>query len=133
MTGVDEGRAGAGDGASASTATASAPAGGAGLVAGAPAKPHYAGARAILAASIGNALEWYDFSVYAFFAIYISRNVFPNQGSAAALINAFLIYGVAFVARPVGAVLLGAYGDRSGRRAASTTAAVTAFTVVFMV
>ncbi len=83
-------------------------------------KPHYAGARAILAASIGNALEWYDFSVYAFFAIYISRNVFPNQGSANALINAFLIYGVAFVARPVGAVLLGAYGDRSGRRAALT-------------
>jgi MFS transporter, MHS family, proline/betaine transporter len=84
------------------------------------AKPHYAGARAILAASIGNALEWYDFSVYAFFAIYISRNVFPNQGGASALINAFLIYGVAFVARPVGAVLLGAYGDRSGRRAALT-------------
>lgn len=82
--------------------------------------PHYAGARAILAASIGNALEWYDFSVYAFFAIYISRNVFPNQGGAAALIDAFLIYGVAFVARPVGAVLLGAYGDRSGRRAALT-------------
>ncbi len=77
-------------------------------------KPHYAGARAILAASIGNALEWYDFSVYAFFAIYISRNVFPNQGSAAALINAFLIYGVAFVARPVGAVLLGAYGGQVG-------------------
>jgi MHS family proline/betaine transporter-like MFS transporter len=84
------------------------------------AMPHYAGARAILAASIGNALEWYDFSVYAFFAIYISRNVFPNQGGAGALINAFLIYGVAFVARPVGAVLLGAYGDRSGRRAALT-------------
>jgi MFS transporter, MHS family, proline/betaine transporter len=95
----------AGAGASASTALA---------------KPHYAGGRAILAASIGNALEWYDFSVYAFFAIYISRNVFPNQGGAGALINAFLIYGVAFVARPVGAVLLGAYGDRSGRRAALT-------------
>src|ERR1700689_3471270 len=84
------------------------------------AKPHYAGARAILAASIGNALEWYDFSVYAFFAIYISRNVFPNQGGASAIINAFLIYGGAFRARPVGAVLLGAYGDRSGRRAALT-------------
>jgi MFS transporter, MHS family, proline/betaine transporter len=107
-SGVDEMRA-AGAGASAST------------LAGEPlAKPHYAGARAILAASIGNALEWYDFSVYAFFAIYISRNVFPNQGGASALINAFLIYGVAFVARPVGAVLLGAYGDRSGRRAALT-------------
>jgi MFS transporter, MHS family, proline/betaine transporter len=101
-------------------ASAGAGAGGGPALAAGVDRPHYAGARAILAASIGNALEWYDFSVYAFFAIYISRNVFPNQGSANALINAFLIYGVAFVARPVGAVLLGAYGDRSGRRAALT-------------
>ena len=86
----------------------------------APATARHAGARAILAASVGNALEWYDFSVYAFFAIYISRNVFVDTGGAAALINAFLIYGVAFVARPVGAVVLGAYADRSGRRAALT-------------
>jgi MFS transporter, MHS family, proline/betaine transporter len=84
------------------------------------ARPHYAGARAIVAASIGNALEWYDFSVYAFFAIYISRNVFVDSGGAVALIDAFLVYGVAFVARPVGAVVLGAYADRSGRRAALT-------------
>jgi len=83
-------------------------------------RPHYAGPRAILAASVGNALEWYDFSVYAFFAIYISRNVFVDAGGASALINAFLVYGVAFIARPVGAVLLGAYADRSGRRAALT-------------
>lgn len=86
----------------------------------APVAARHAGARAILAASIGNALEWYDFSVYAFFAIYISRNVFVDTGGAAALINAFLIYGVAFVARPVGAVVLGAYADRTGRRAALT-------------
>jgi MHS family proline/betaine transporter-like MFS transporter len=84
------------------------------------ARPHYAGGRAIFAASIGNALEWYDFSVYAFFAIYISRTVFVDKGDASALINAFLVYGVAFIARPVGAVLLGAYADRSGRRAALT-------------
>jgi MFS transporter, MHS family, proline/betaine transporter len=86
----------------------------------APAATRYAGARAILAASIGNALEWYDFSVYAFFAIYISRNVFVDTGGAAALIKAFLVYGVAFIARPVGAVVLGAYADRTGRRAALT-------------
>ena len=86
----------------------------------APSAARHAGARAILAASIGNALEWYDFSVYAFFAIYISRNVFVDTGGASALINAFLIYGVAFVARPVGAVVLGAYADRTGRRAALT-------------
>jgi MFS transporter, MHS family, proline/betaine transporter len=88
------------------------------------ARPHYAGGRAILAASIGNALEWYDFSVYAFFAIYISHNVFVDSGGAAALISAFLVYGVGFVARPVGAVVLGAYADRSGRRAALTLSLV---------
>ncbi len=87
---------------------------------GTPAAARHAGARAILAASIGNALEWYDFSVYAFFAIYISRNVFVDTGGASALINAFLVYGVAFIARPVGAVVLGAYADRAGRRAALT-------------
>jgi MHS family proline/betaine transporter-like MFS transporter len=93
-------------------------------VASAPAVPQYAGGRAILAASIGNALEWYDFSVYAFLAIYISRTVFVDKGDASALINAFLVYGVAFIARPVGAVLLGAYADRSGRRAALTLALI---------
>jgi MFS transporter, MHS family, proline/betaine transporter len=92
--------------------------------ASASAVPQYAGGRAILAASIGNALEWYDFSVYAFLAIYISRTVFVDTGDASALIKAFLVYGVAFIARPVGAVLLGAYADRSGRRAALTFALI---------
>ena len=85
-----------------------------------PVERQYAGGRAILAASVGNALEWYDFSVYAFLAIYISQNVFIDKGGTSALIKAFLVYGVAFIARPVGAVLLGAYADRSGRRAALT-------------
>jgi MFS transporter, MHS family, proline/betaine transporter len=89
-----------------------------------PPAARHVGARAVLAASIGNALEWYDFSVYAFFAIYISRNVFVDSGGASALINAFLVYGVAFIARPVGAVFLGAYADRSGRRAALTLALI---------
>jgi MHS family proline/betaine transporter-like MFS transporter len=54
-------------------------------------KRQYAGGRAILAASVGNALEWYDFSVYAFLAIYISGSVFPDNGDASALIKAFLV------------------------------------------
>lgn len=87
-------------------------------------KPHYAGARAIMAASIGNALEWYDFTVYAFFAIYISRSVFAQSDPVSALVSAFLVYGVGFIARPVGAVILGAYADRSGRRAALTLALI---------
>ena len=76
--------------------------------------------RAILAASLGNLLEWYDFAVYALFAIYIGANFFPHDSAAAGLVSAFLVFGLGFVIRPLGAVLIGIYGDRAGRKAALT-------------
>lgn len=78
------------------------------------------GTRAVAAAAIGNALEWFDFTVYALFAMTIAPVVFPPQDRVAGMIAAFLVFGVGFIARPVGAVVLGAYGDRAGRRAALT-------------
>jgi MFS transporter, MHS family, proline/betaine transporter len=78
------------------------------------------GRRAILAASVGNLLEWYDFAVYAQFALYIAANFFPQGSRGAALVNAFLVFGLGFVIRPLGAVLIGIYGDRAGRKAALT-------------
>ena len=78
------------------------------------------GTRAILAASMGNLLEWYDFSVYALFAIYIGENFFPSGNSGAGLIKAFLVFGLGFVIRPLGAAVMGIYGDRAGRKAALT-------------
>ena len=84
------------------------------------ATPHYGGARAIGAAAIGNALEWYDFSVYALFAIYIAKTVFVGGDSVTALVRAFLVFGIGFIARPIGAIVLGAYADHAGRRAALT-------------
>ena len=78
------------------------------------------GARAIVAASVGNLLEWYDFAVYALFAIYIGENFFPSRTPGVDLVKAFLVFGVGFVVRPLGAVLIGAYGDRAGRKAALT-------------
>lgn len=78
--------------------------------------------RAILAASIGNAFEWYDFTVYALFAIYIAGAFFPDADSSAGLIRAFLAFGVGFIVRPIGAVLLGVYADRRGRKGALTLA-----------
>jgi len=80
----------------------------------------YGGARAIGAAAIGNALEWYDFSVYALFAIYIAKTVFVGGNTVTALVRAFLVFGVGFIARPIGAIVLGAYADQAGRRAALT-------------
>jgi MFS transporter, MHS family, proline/betaine transporter len=78
------------------------------------------GTRVILAASVGNLLEWYDFSVYASFAIYIGANFFPSGATGANLVKAFLVFGLGFVIRPLGAVVVGAYGDRAGRKAALT-------------
>jgi MHS family proline/betaine transporter-like MFS transporter len=78
------------------------------------------GTRAIIAASAGNLLEWYDFSVYAFFAIYIARNFFPTSNPGVDLVKAFLVFGLGFVIRPLGAILIGIYGDRAGRKAALT-------------
>jgi len=76
--------------------------------------------RTILATSVGNMLEWYDFTVYALFAGYIAASFFPGDGADVRLAKAFLLFGLGFVVRPLGAVLIGAYGDRAGRKAALT-------------
>jgi MHS family proline/betaine transporter-like MFS transporter len=66
-------------------------------------------------------LEWYDFTVYALFAAYVARNFFPpGEDAAANLLKAFLAFGLGFVVRPLGAVLIGNYGDRAGRKASLT-------------
>lgn len=81
--------------------------------------------RAIVAASFGNAMEWYDFSVYAYFASYIARNFFVTDNPTSALINTFIVFGTGFLARPIGAVCIGMYGDRVGRKSALMLAIMT--------
>lgn len=81
---------------------------------------HVSGRRAVIAASAGNALEWYDFTVYALFAVYIGQNFFKNDDPAVQLMVSFLAFGLGFVARPLGALVLGSYADRAGRKAALT-------------
>ena len=77
--------------------------------------------RAIIATSIGNMLEWYDFIVYALFADYIAGNFFPaTDDPTTKLIKTFMVFGLGFVVRPLGAILIGNYGDRAGRKAALT-------------
>jgi hypothetical protein len=58
--------------------------------------------QAVAAAVIGNVLEWYDFAVYAFVAIHISRKFFPAGDEVSALLATFLAYGLGFLARPAG-------------------------------
>ncbi len=74
--------------------------------------------RQILAAVIGNALEWYDFVVYGFLTVIISRLFFPTDSDYASLLLAMATFGVGFFMRPVGGVLIGLYADRRGRKAA---------------
>ena len=72
--------------------------------------------RAVVSGAIGNALEWYDFSVYGYLAVPISRVFFP--GHSAQLLLTFATFGVGFLMRPVGSIVLGHFGDRLGRRPA---------------
>ncbi len=71
----------------------------------------------ILGATIGNALEFYDFVIYGFFADAIAGAFFPGQDQTTKLLLTFGTFGVSFLARPVGALVLGAYADRRGRTA----------------
>jgi MFS transporter, MHS family, proline/betaine transporter len=72
--------------------------------------------RLIVATSIGNALEWYDITVYGYFAVYVSRAFFPNDNQATSLLLTFGTFGLAYLARPIGGLMLGAYADRHGRK-----------------
>ena len=73
---------------------------------------------AVIAASIGNALEWFDFVVYGFFAITIARLFFPAADEGTSLLVALATFGVTYFMRPLGAIVLGNYADRHGRKAA---------------
>jgi MFS transporter, MHS family, proline/betaine transporter len=76
--------------------------------------------RAIIAACIGNTLEWYDFIVYTIFAVQISHAFFPSKDAFTSLMAALITFGVGFFARPFGVALLGAYADKAGRKTALT-------------
>jgi MHS family proline/betaine transporter-like MFS transporter len=74
--------------------------------------------RIIIAASIGNALEWFDFLIYGYFAVTISKVFFPNGDATVSLLLTLGTFGLAYLVRPLGAIVLGAYADRAGRKAA---------------
>jgi MHS family proline/betaine transporter-like MFS transporter len=73
--------------------------------------------RLVVATSLGNALEWFDISVYAYFAVYLSKAFFPASDPTTSLLLTFGSFALTFLARPVGGVLLGTYADRYGRKA----------------
>ncbi len=65
--------------------------------------------------SFGNVIEWYDFSLYGYFAIIISQIYFPSSSAFASLIAAFSAFAIGFLARPLGGIVFGLIGDKVGR------------------
>jgi MHS family proline/betaine transporter-like MFS transporter len=74
--------------------------------------------RAIISCAIGNFVELFDFIIFGLFAVQLGANFFPAGDPIVSLLSAFATYGVGFVMRPVGAIVIGAYGDRHGRKSA---------------
>jgi MFS family permease len=74
--------------------------------------------RHVAAAVAGNALEFFDFTAYAFFAAQIGAAFFPGHTPFDTLVLSLITFGVGFIGRPIGAIVIGAYGDRAGRRPA---------------
>ncbi len=72
----------------------------------------------VLAGAIGNALEWYDFTIYAFFVPIIAMQFFPNKDRFISLLATFGVFAVGFLVRPFGAILFGYIGDHVGRKKA---------------
>ena len=74
--------------------------------------------RAIVAACIGNFLEWYEFVLYGYFAAVFATLFFPQEDPAVAMLTTFLVFGISFIIRPLGGLLFGVVGDKLGRKTA---------------
>src|SRR3984957_11784847 len=73
--------------------------------------------RLIVAATIGNVFEWFDFVVYGFFAITLAEVFFPASNPTVSLLVTFGAFGLSYFVRPLGAIVIGGYADRAGRKA----------------
>jgi MFS family permease len=80
--------------------------------------------RAVIAGVVGNMMEWYDFSVYGYFATNIGRHFFPTQDAVSPLIAAFGVFAAGFLMRPLGSLVFGHIGDKMGRKMALTASVV---------
>jgi MFS family permease len=83
-----------------------------------PPPPAHLPARQIVAVVTGNAIEFYDFVTYAFFAAQIGRTFFPSETPGASLLASLATFGAGFLTRPLGALIIGRYADRAGRKPA---------------
>src|SRR5438045_6806191 len=73
--------------------------------------------RLIVAATIGNVFEWFDFVVYGFFAVTLAEVFFPAGNPTVSLLVTFGAFGLAYFVRPLGTIVVGGFSDRAGRKA----------------
>src|ERR1700726_3473253 len=83
-----------------------------------PIEQSYLPLRKVVAVGVGNALEFYDFITFSFFAIQIGHCFFPVSQTSRGLLFSLASFGVGFLTRPLGGVVIGMYGDRVGRKPA---------------
>ena len=81
-------------------------------------RPALSRTQVIAATTIGTALEFYDFTIYSYFAIQIGQLFFPSASPVNQFLLSIGVFGVGFVVRPLGGVIIGAYADRVGRKKA---------------
>lgn len=72
--------------------------------------------RAVKAASLGNAMEWFDFGIYSYLAVTLGKVFFPSGNDTAQLLSSFATFAVAFLVRPLGGMFFGPMGDKVGRK-----------------
>ena len=73
-------------------------------------------ARTVIAATLGAVLEWFDLLVYAMFAVVLAKQFFPTTDPSVSLLLSLGTFALAWLVRPIGAVVIGMYGDRAGRK-----------------
>jgi len=74
--------------------------------------------RIVIAGLAGNVMEWYDFGTYGFFAAIIGKQFFPAHNPTVSLLASFAVFAIGFIGRPLGALIFGHIGDKSGRKRA---------------
>jgi MHS family proline/betaine transporter-like MFS transporter len=74
--------------------------------------------KAVVASTVGNALEWYDFLVYGYLSVIIAKQFFPADNPVTSMLLTTATFGVGFVVRPIAGIAIGIYADRAGRKAA---------------
>lgn len=72
--------------------------------------------KSLAAACLGNTLEWFDWSLYGIFSVYLAKNMFDPKDPTSGLLATLAVFAVAFVARPIGGLVFGRMGDRMGRK-----------------